>query len=120
MPFPVPTSWPDPGPRTSAGDIKIFSEKRIVWGIGVADPSHMTDLSKARSSGDEFSAEIFKRMVEPYGWTVDIVYFNSNYTYHLDCLLAPRKRRPAVLSQGLAVDAATPVAPKLGGHRRES
>ncbi len=53
MPFPVPTSWPDPGPRTSAGDIKIFSEKRIVWGIGVADPSDMTDLSKARSSGDE-------------------------------------------------------------------
>ena len=89
MPFPMPTSWPDPGPRSSAGDIKIFSGKKVVWGIGVADPSHMTDLTKARSAGDEFAAEIFRRMVEPYGWTVDIVYFDSNYSYHLDCILAP-------------------------------
>ncbi len=89
MPFPVPTSWPDPGPRTSAGDIKIFDGKKILWGIGVADPKHMTDFSKARSSGDEFAAEMFRRMIEPLGWTVDIVYFDSNYTYHLDCLLAP-------------------------------
>ena len=89
MPFPMPTSWPDPGPRTSAGDIKIFSGKKVVWGIGVADPSHMTDMTKARSSGDEFAAEIFRRMIEPYGWTMDIVYFDSNYSYHLDCVLAP-------------------------------
>ena len=89
MPFPMPTSWPDPGPRMSSGDIKLFSGKRILFGIGVTDPSHIKDPSKARSSGDEFAAEILRRMLKPYGWTVDVVYFDSNWTYHLDCLLTP-------------------------------
>ncbi len=89
MPFPMPTSWPDPGPRMSSGDIKLFSGKRILFGIGVEDPSHIRDLTKARSSGDEFAADILRRMLAPHGWTMDIVYFDSNYTYHLDCLLAP-------------------------------
>jgi N-dimethylarginine dimethylaminohydrolase len=89
MPFPVPTSWPDPGPRMSAGDIKIFSNKTVLFGIGVEDPSHINDLSKPRSSGNEFAAEILRRMLAPFGWKVETVYFDSNWTYHLDCLLAP-------------------------------
>ena len=89
MPFPLPTSWPHPGPTTSAGDIKIFSGNKVLFGIGVKDPSHIEDKTKARSAGDEFGAEIMRRMLRPFGWDVDVVYFDSNYTYHLDCLLAP-------------------------------
>jgi N-dimethylarginine dimethylaminohydrolase len=27
-------------------------------------------------------------MLKPYGWKVETVYFNSNLTYHIDCLVA--------------------------------
>ena len=40
----------------------------LVLGIGVADPSHIKDPTKQRSSGDEFGAEVLRRMLKPFGW----------------------------------------------------
>ncbi|MHC4179821.1 MAG: twin-arginine translocation signal domain-containing protein [Planctomycetota bacterium] len=76
-----------PGPFLSPGDPLIF-DKTVVIGIGVSDPSHIKDRSKPRSSGDEFGAEILRRMLKPFGWKVKRVYFNSKLTYHIDCLVS--------------------------------
>jgi hypothetical protein len=40
----------------------------LVLGIGVADPSHIKDPTKQRSSGDECGAEVLRRMLKPFGW----------------------------------------------------
>ncbi|MCJ2377473.1 hypothetical protein LNL84_11585 [Vibrio sp. ZSDZ34] len=76
------------GPFLAPGD-PIVLNKKVIIGIGVEDPSHINDPSKPRSSGDEYGAEILTRMLKPLGWETEIVYFNSNYTYHIDCMMAP-------------------------------
>ena len=79
---------PQIGPFMAPSDPIIFDKWAII-GIGVADPSHINDRSKPRSSGDELGFEILRRMLEPYGWKLYPVYFNSQLTYHIDCLMAP-------------------------------
>jgi N-dimethylarginine dimethylaminohydrolase len=79
---------PQIGPFMAPGDPVIFDKWAII-GIGVADPSHIEDRTKPRSSGDELGFEILRRMLEPHGWKLYPVYFNSKLTYHIDCLLAP-------------------------------
>ena len=78
---------PQLGPWLAPGD-PIVGDKIAIIGIGVADPSHIKDRSKPRSSGNEAGYEILKRMLEPFGWKVELVYFNSQLTYHIDCLLS--------------------------------
>ncbi len=88
MPHPAPTSDQRvPEPFMSGGDIRMMPGNLVIFGIGVSDPSHINDRSKPRSSGTEIGAELFKRMIEPYGWRTEVVYFNSKYTYHIDCLM---------------------------------
>ena len=88
MPHPAPTSAQrSPQPFLSPGDPRIMPDKLVIVGIGVTDPSHINDPSKPRSSGSELGAEMFRRMLKPYGWRVETVYFNSAYTYHIDCLM---------------------------------
>lgn len=88
MPHPAPTSDQRlPEPFMSGGDIRMMPDKLCLFGIGVTDPSHITDRSKPRSSGTELGAEVLRRMMKPYGWRVETVYFNSKYTYHIDCLM---------------------------------
>jgi N-dimethylarginine dimethylaminohydrolase len=77
-----------PGPTLSPGDPIIFP-KTVVLGIGVSDASHVTDTSKPRSSGDEFGNEILRRMLAPFGWKVETIYFDSRLSYHLDCVVTP-------------------------------
>lgn len=89
IPMRMPTSWPTAGPQFSTGDVRIFSGKNVLFGIGVKDPSHIKDPTKARSSGDEFACHVLTKILEPYGWKVHPVYFDSNLTYHLDCFMAP-------------------------------
>ena len=88
MPHPAPTSVQcSPQPFLSPGDPRIMPDKLVIMGIGVTDPSHLKDPTKPRSSGFELGVELFRRMMEPFGWRVETVYFNSKYTYHLDCLM---------------------------------
>jgi hypothetical protein len=56
-------------PWLAPGD-PVIGDKIVIIGIGVADPSHIKDRSKPRSSGNEDGAEILKRMLKPYGWKV--------------------------------------------------
>ena len=77
-----------PGPFTSIGDFRIFPN-HLILGIGVADPAHIKDPTKQRSSGDEFGAEVLRRMLKPFGWKVDTVYFDSRMSYHVDCVMVP-------------------------------
>ena len=78
---------PQLGPWLAPGD-PVIGDKIVIIGIGVADPSHIKDRSKPRSSGNEDGAEILRRMLKPYGWKVEVVYFNSQLTYHIDCLIS--------------------------------
>ena len=86
MPPLVPTpDYPQPGPFLSPGDPIIF-DKKVVIGLGVKDASHINDYMKPRSSGNEFGAEMLRRVLKPFGWSVEVVYFDMSYTYHIDCL----------------------------------
>ena len=76
-------------PYTSPGDFRVFPNKLCLIGIGVAEESHIHDRSKPRCSGDEEGLDILRRMMEPYGWRVEPLYFNSKYTYHIDCAVGP-------------------------------
>jgi len=84
---------PFPDPFVSPGDPRIF-DKMVLLGIGVPDPSHVNDRTKPRSSGDEWGAEILRRMLKPFGWRVETVYFDSRLSYHIDCVMS-------VLDEGL-------------------
>ena len=87
MPVPYPAQSIDPGPFLSPGDVRIFPGT-VVVGLGVPDPSHIRDLSKPRSSGDELGADILRRLLKPFGWDLEVVYFNSNLSYHIDCVMS--------------------------------
>ena len=88
MPMPAPTGiQKSPQPFLSPGDPRIMPNKLVIIGIGVTDPEHIKDPTKPRSSGFEIGADIMRRMLEPFGWRVETVYFNSKYTYHIDCLM---------------------------------
>ncbi len=88
MPHPAPTSdQRSPQPFLSPGDQRIMPDKLVIMGIGVTDPSHIDDPTKPRSSGSELGVDLWRRMMAPYGWRVETVYFNSKYTYHIDCLM---------------------------------
>jgi hypothetical protein len=78
---------PQIGPFLAPGD-PVIGNKTAIIGIGVADPSHIKDRSKPRSSGNELGYEILKRMLAPHGWNLELVYFNSKLTYHIDCLMS--------------------------------
>ena len=77
--------FPNIGPFM-APDPKVF-KKTVLVGIGVSDPSHIDDLTKPRSACNELGAEVLRRMMEPFGWKVETVYFDSRFTYHIDCLI---------------------------------
>ena len=87
MPLPYPSQTLDPGPFLSPGDIRIF-DKTVIVGIGVPDRSYINDYSKPRSSGDELGAEILRRLLKPFGWDVEVIYFDSRISYHIDCVMA--------------------------------
>ncbi len=88
MPALAPTpDFPQPGPFLSPGDPLVF-DKHVVVGLGVADPSHIKDTMKPRSSGNEFGAEMLRRLLKPFGWDVHVVYFDIKYGYHIDVIVS--------------------------------
>jgi len=82
--LPMPTAF---GVGLSPGDIRIFPDKLVVVGHGVFDKSHIADTTKPRSSGNELGAEVLRRMLAPFGWRVEQIYFDANYGYHIDTLM---------------------------------
>jgi hypothetical protein len=83
-PLPLPTAF---GAALSPGDIRIFPNQLVVVAHGVFDRAHITDLSKPRSSGNELGAEVLRRMLKPFGWRVEQIYFDASYGYHIDTLM---------------------------------
>lgn len=83
-PMPLPTAF---GVGLSPGDIRIFPNKLVLVGHGVFKKAHITDPSKPRSSGNEFGAEVLRRMLAPFDWRVEQIYFDANYGYHIDTLM---------------------------------
>ena len=87
MPPLFPTNeFPNIGPYMT-GEQKVF-KGTVLCGIGVADPSHINDLTKPRSATNELAVEVLRRILAPHGWKVKTVYFDSRVTYHLDCLIS--------------------------------
>ena len=70
-----------------APEPKVF-QGTVLCGIGVSDPSHIDDLTKPRSATNELAVEVLRRMLKPHGWKVETVYFDSRFTYHIDCLVS--------------------------------
>lgn len=88
MPAPYPSmASPTPDPFLSAGDFRVMGDGTVILGYGVSDPSHVEDRSQSRSSGDEYGGEILRRMLKPYGWEIETVYFDRTLSYHIDCVM---------------------------------
>ncbi|MGD8644113.1 MAG: hypothetical protein PVI15_07490, partial [Chromatiales bacterium] len=83
-PLPLPTAF---GAALSPGDIRIFPNKLVLVAHGVFDKAHIKDTSKPRSSGNELGAEVLRRILVPFGWRVEQIYFDANYGYHIDTLM---------------------------------
>lgn len=83
-PLPLPTAY---GAPLSPGDIRIFPNKLVIVAHGVFDKAHIHDKSKPRSSGNELGAEVLRRMLNPFGYRVEQIYFDANYGYHIDTLM---------------------------------
>jgi hypothetical protein len=83
-PLPLPTAF---GAALSPGDIRIFPNKLVLVAHGVFDPAHIADPSKPRSSGNELGAEVLRRMLRPFGYRVEQIYFDANFGYHIDTLM---------------------------------
>lgn len=83
-PLPLPTAF---GAALSPGDIRIFPNKLVVVAHGVFDPSHIADKTKPRSSGNELGAEVLRRMLAPFGYRVETIYFDASFGYHIDTVM---------------------------------
>lgn len=99
----IPAVWPTvdrsrPGPYLCA-DFLVF-EKIVYVGIGVDSEAAINDPSVPRSANDEYGAEILRRMLKPHGWDVKLMYFNTNFSYHLDCMVKPIERGLIALPEG--------------------
>jgi len=90
-PLPLATAF---GAALSPSDIRIFPEKLVIVAHGVFDKAHITDPSKPRSSGNELGAEVLRRILAPFGWRVEQIYFDASYGPHIDTLMP-------VISEGL-------------------
>ncbi len=90
-----PPMWPTVDRRpvgpVSCGDFLVF-EGIVFVGIGVDDPAHVNDLSVPRSANDEYTTEIYRRMLKPFGWDVKPLYFDTRYGYHIDVVFKPVDR----------------------------
>ena len=69
-------------------------------GIGVENPAHMNDTSIPRSANDEYTTEIMRRLLKPYGWDVKPWYFSSEFSYHIDCVVKPVDRGLMIYPEG--------------------
>ncbi len=91
----MPVMWPTVDRRPvgpfSSGDFFVF-EGIVFVGIGVDDPKHIDDISVPRSANDEYTTEIMRRMLKPFGWDVKPMYFNTRYGYHIDVIFKPVER----------------------------
>ena len=83
-PVPMPTFY---GAALSPGDIRIFPDRLVLVAHGVFDKSDIADPSKPRSSGNELGAEVLRRILAPFGWRVETIYFDANFGYHIDTLM---------------------------------
>ncbi len=99
----MPAMWPTVdrrpvGPFSSA-DFLVF-EKIVFVGIGVADPAHINDYKVPRSANDEYTVEMYRRLLKPYGWDVKPLYFNSHFSYHIDAVAKPLDRGLMIAPEG--------------------
>ena len=83
-PLPLPSFV---GVGLSPGDIRILPGKRVLVGLGVFDRSDIGNQAVPRSSGNELGVEVLRRMLAPWGWSVEVVYFDANFGYHIDTLM---------------------------------
>jgi len=83
-PLPLPAFV---GVGLSPGDIRILPGKRVLVGLGVFNRADIGNLAIPRSSGNELGVEVLRRMLAPWGWSVEVVYFDANYGYHIDTLM---------------------------------
>ena len=91
----MPPMWPTVdrrpvGPFSSA-DFIVF-EGIVFVGIGLDNPAHINDLTKPRSANDEYTTEMYRRLLKPYGWDVKPLYFDSRFGYHIDVIFKPLER----------------------------
>ena len=100
MPFPEP-NISTPGYGSLSLDVASFRHmpnKHLLFGFGVPNESVIPKVLKDRKSANEItsagipqSMEFMMRMLKREGFTYEYVFFDSNVSYHWDCIMANMK-----------------------------
>lgn len=77
---------------------RLMPNKHVLFGVGVSQAEDipktydMIEGQQYTSSGTAFTAEfMMKHYLERHGYTYEIAFFDSNLTYHHDCLMMNMK-----------------------------
>ena len=97
VPFPEP-NVSIPGYGSLMMDVagwRHMPDKHLLFGFGIKDeslvPKVLSDYRKAgelTSAGIPQTAEFMMRMLKREGFTHEVMFFDSNLTYHFDCFMA--------------------------------
>ena len=91
MPAMCPTVDRRPVGPFSSADFLVF-EKIVFVGIGVHAEKDIHDINAVRTANDEYTTEMYRRLLKPYGWDVKPLYFNAKYSCHIDAVIKPVER----------------------------
>ncbi len=98
MPYPEPDiSIPGIGSiMQDVAGFRLFPNKHLVFGFGTTSPDNIPKILNSSpkealqytSAGVPHGMEFVMRMLRREGFTSEAVFFNSNLTYHFDCLMS--------------------------------
>ena len=99
MPYPEPdVNMRGPGnPGVDPAGYRLMPGKHILFGWGVPDAKHIPSTydpatcNEHTSAGNPVGGKFMMRHLADYGFTSEEVYFDSNLSYHWDCIMMNMK-----------------------------
>jgi hypothetical protein len=76
-----PSKGAGPGPFIGHGDTRFVDDKNILVGYGY------TKGKKEPAAANQLGYEVFKRMMEPFGFKVHQVRYDTQFSFHFDYIL---------------------------------
>jgi hypothetical protein len=76
-----PSKGAGPGPFIGHGDTRLADDKNILVGYGY------TEGHEEPAAANQLGFEVFKRMMEPFGYNVHQVRYDTQFSFHFDYIL---------------------------------
>jgi len=93
-----PSKGAGPGPFIGHGDTRLADDKNILVGYGY------TKGNPEPAASNQLGFEVFKRMMEPFGYKVHQVRYDTQFSFHFDYILGWVAPGIAVTPKGAFLD----------------